>query len=275
MNLAERLIEADRASPKRILVIGDGMTDVYVQGRMERCQDGCPKFIEEGEVYVSGGAANAAHSISCWWSEATFYGQHPGPVKTRFVIDGKYVFRHDDESDNGFDLDTIRKWALRALKQGQPHAVLLSDYDKGMLTPEFIGEVATLCRKQDIPCVADTKRPPEVYAGAILKGNMDWCKRCGWCDVVTRGASAPMVREHGGSFHTVGGNLPDVPCKNHVGAGDCFAAHLVLALAHGYSLRDAAAVAHSAGRVYVQSPHNRPPRPEEIAADLTRRGEGG
>ena len=55
---------------------------------------------------------------------------------------------------------------------------------------------------------------------------------------------------------------------SHVGAGDCFGAHIVLALAHGFSLREAAALAHSAGRVYVQFPHNRAPRPEEIAADL-------
>lgn len=58
-----------------------------------------------------------------------------------------------------------------------------------------------------------------------------------------------------------------VNCVSHVGAGDCFAAHLVLALAHGFSLEDAAAIAHSAGRVYVQHEHNRPPMPEEIAED--------
>jgi D-beta-D-heptose 7-phosphate kinase/D-beta-D-heptose 1-phosphate adenosyltransferase len=56
--------------------------------------------------------------------------------------------------------------------------------------------------------------------------------------------------------------------KSHVGAGDCFAAHLVLALAHGLSLEEAAMIAHSAGRIYVQHPHGRPPWPHEIKKDL-------
>ena len=60
----------------------------------------------------------------------------------------------------------------------------------------------------------------------------------------------------------------EVEVKNHVGAGDCFAAHLILGLAYGLSLEDAATVAHSAGRVYVQFPHNRPPLPSEIVADF-------
>ena len=62
--------------------------------------------------------------------------------------------------------------------------------------------------------------------------------------------------------------LPKVNCINHVGAGDCFGAHLVLALMYGFSLEDAATIAHSAGRVYVQHLHNRPPLPEEIEEDL-------
>jgi sugar/nucleoside kinase (ribokinase family) len=56
---------------------------------------------------------------------------------------------------------------------------------------------------------------------------------------------------------------------NHVGAGDCFAAHLTLALAYGFSLKEAAGLAHSAGRVYVQSFHNHPPFPTDIAADMS------
>jgi len=60
-----------------------------------------------------------------------------------------------------------------------------------------------------------------------------------------------------------------VECKSHVGAGDCFAAHLTLALAHGIPLEQAAAIAHSAGRVYVQHLHGRPPYPIEIRKDLS------
>ncbi len=144
-------------------------------------------------------------------------------------------------------------------------AVLLSDYDKGFLTPEFTREVIKRCNRRSIPCVADVKRGPELYQGAILKSNLDWTNKYGASNVTTRGAMWPWVHGKTDRYH---GGRHDVKCVNHVGAGDCFAAHLTLALACGFSLEDAAAVAHSAGRVYVQHPHNRPPHPKEIAADM-------
>ena len=64
------------------------------------------------------------------------------------------------------------------------------------------------------------------------------------------------------------GGLTSVKCVNHVGAGDCFSAHLVLALAYGFTLEDAAVIAHSAGRVYVQHQHSRPPLPQEVREDM-------
>lgn len=68
---------------------------------------------------------------------------------------------------------------------------------------------------------------------------------------------------------TVECRFTPVKIVSHVGAGDCFAAHLALALAYGFSLKEAAVLAHSAGRVYVQSLHNIPPHPAEILADMS------
>lgn len=112
--------------------------------------------------------------------------------------------------------------------------------------------------------MADVKRGPEVYGGCLTKGNTEWYLKHGIASVVTRGAEPPLV-----SGSPISLNLAPVSCVNHVGAGDCFAAHLVLGLTHGLSLTDAASVAHSAGRVYVKFRHNRPPFPKEIAADMS------
>lgn len=290
MNIAQRLIKADQTSPKLILVIGDGMTDIYIHGRLEdTCQEGCQKFIEEKRIAVPGGAANAARSLSHWYTRAVFLGPtRAGPTKTRFIAkggDGKdwCAFRHDDDHVN-FHLSLVREESMYALTKlpRRPNAVLLTDYDKGMLTPEFIKEVMDECKNQDIPCVADCKQEPMVYDGCVAKCNYNYSKRFGFnppegnCTdiprpfVITQGSYGPIIVERGRGADRVDGHnrLPLVPCVNHVGAGDCFAAHLTLALAHGFSLRDAAAIAHSAGRVYVQHPHNRPPRPEEIAEDM-------
>ena len=278
VNAVDRLIVACQERRRAILVVGDGMTDIYVGGHLEdTCQEGCAKYMEDVRVVVPGGASNAAQSLRYWEANVldfTRAGPGTGPTKTRFMVGNRCVFRHDDDQVN-FDQSVVRAEALHALRTRKPDAVLLSDYNKGMLTEEFIREVVGGCKKLNIPCVADVNRDPELYVGCVLKCNntyyeahfesirshiRDWV-------VVTYGDKPPYIQHIKGE---VIDQLPHVECINHVGAGDCFAAHLTLALAHGFSLRDAAAVAHSAGRVYVQFSCNKPPRPKEVAEDIVR-----
>lgn len=269
MNLAERLHEEVRTQNKQIVIVGDAMTDVWVYGRISDCQENCTKFTERERCIVPGGAANAAKCLMYWSTRYVLYTHHDQfrPIKTRFVgTDGKIVFRYDDETRllPIIDHDYIRRDALRHIQHESCHAVLLCDYDKGVLTPSFLKEVAATCSERGIPCVIDAKRHPDLYGGAIIKGNSDWAGRYGSADVTTYGCQSPVV--HG--VIAAGSLLPRVRCVNHVGAGDCFAAILTLALAHGFSLIEAAEVAHSAGRVYVQHPRNQPPRPEEVIEDM-------
>ena len=271
--LVGRLLDGISKSRKRIVVIGDAMVDRWVHGHVAQCQDGCPKFVQESVVETSGGAANAEQCLSHWEVNTSLYAQSVRPTKCRYIDDGKMVFRSDDDAILLVaGTCSACKWAREiGLEMAErAGAVLLSDYDKGMLTSNYVASVAGLCRDRGIPCVADCKRAPRVYAGCILKGNLEWARKYmdGVFDrvaniVITRGDGNPLVEGE-----TVGNTLW-VNCVNHVGAGDCFAAHLALALAYGFSLRDAAVVAHSAGRVYVQHPHNRAPYPSEVAADMS------
>lgn len=269
----DRLIELDQATRKRILVVGDGMTDVYVHGWLEaECQEGCQKFVEVSRVVVPGGARNAARSLKHWNADVVYVGDdHCGPVKTRFMVDDQCVFRYDEDSIK-FDRNLVLNEITIVLTQGSPDAVLISDYDKGLLTPKYIKGIIEWCNDHNIPCVADCKQSPSVYRGALMKFNSSydqhWDVLSGeevWKAVCTNGASTPYtsrcLRIDGCSHHPV-------KMVNHVGAGDCFAVHLTLALAHGFKLEDAAVVAHSAGRVYVQYLHNRPPYPHEVKADM-------
>ncbi len=288
MNLATKLISLDKQTSKRICILGDAMTDIYVHGHLEPSQDGVDKFIESSRVQCQGGADNAANCLEHWNCGVEVFSQFDGPHKTRYLADGKIVFRCDDDkiSDTEDEMQEARADALERLKGF--HAVLLCDYDKGFLTPEFIQAIIRLANEHKIPVMADAKRHPLVYKNAILKCNESYTSkfnnRAGWEEkdrenqriIVTHGNNCPMIfdntqkNERTGQMHVAYSAGVDkfVDCKNHVGAGDCFAAHLVLALAHGFSLEDAAAVAHSAGRVYVQHLHNRAPRPEEIEADM-------
>lgn len=269
-NLAERLIEETSKQRKQIVIIGDTMLDRWIHGKLADSQDGCRKFIQEQIVETPGGAANAERCLVHWPVMTNLYGfaQNDCPIKTRYIQDDEIVFRADDDGppSRGADYEWARKLALEMAHFAD--AVLLSDYDKGFLTPGFIKIISELCISRKVPCVADCKRAPEVYDGCILKRNADWqwkykLNLLTHNTVLTNGPQPPCV-----DGRIVCGSQPDIKCVNHVGAGDCFAAHLTLALAYGFSLKEAAALAHSAGRVYVQHPHNRPPQPAEIVADM-------
>lgn len=294
MNLVETLADRVTRVRKRIVVIGDAMIDHWVTGHAEECQDGCPKFVTESSHSTKGGAANAFQCLRHWPINSSLftYPDNVWPVKCRLVTrDGKILYRMDDETKlaKACRDETTRRcgWlynvtgALDMVRHAD--GVLLSDYDKGFLTSEVMREVVGMCKRKGIPCVADCKRPPDFYYDCILKCNSDYQHKYNrelsrlvydadgdpapQSLVVTAGILNPVawdmgVLARGTPF------LRPVPCVNHVGAGDCFAAHLVLGLAYGLGLRDAAVVAHTAGRIYVQHPHNRAPMPADMAEDL-------
>ena len=273
MNPVRKLIQRDREIPCRIMVVGDGMTDVYVQGRMEGCQERCTKFVQQLITTVPGGADNAKRSLNSWFAGTRCMSDIAGGRrKTRFMVDSKCIFRYDqDESD--FDLNLLRREVMIKLDTFQPEGVLLSDYDKGLLTPDFIRQVVNYCVNRYIPCVADVKREPALYKGAIIKANKVWGDKyrnqvtSDTTYIETHGELYPIVCEAKEEPTTDKSNLPNVKCVNHVGAGDCFAAHLILSLANKLSLKEAVAVAHSAGRVYVQCYFNEPPQVDRIESD--------
>ena len=278
MNLAERLVAETIRKRRTIVVIGDVMVDRWVHGHLAECQDGCEKFVQEEIIVTPGGAANAERCLSRWDVTTVLYGYAANdcPIKTRYVQAGKIVFRHDDDGSKS-RVDNYRWSHELALEMVRfADGVLLSDYDKGFLTPAFIRDVAATCKRRGASCVADVKREPGLYEGCVLKGNANWFRsNSGYSNhdqaVRTSGENSPTVFTRVPPHHMLvepAPQLPTVKLVNHVGAGDCFAAHLTLALACRFSLREAAAIAHSAGRVYVQFPHNRPPYPAEVIADM-------
>ena len=266
MNLVTQLIEAVDKQHKTIVVIGDVMVDHWVYGRIEDCQDGCKKFVHDYYYQTPGGAANAQRCIGKWNVGTLLFGQDERdmPNKWRFLDGNKIVFRYDKENNLGAHTNMTNFGHIIKDADG----VLLCDYDKGYLSPDVIREVIQQCRTYKVPCVVDAKREPSLYEGAIVKGNHDWFNKYEFADVITLGFSSPVVRNAPAVRWANWPKLPSVPCVNHVGAGDCFSAHFILALAYGFSLPDAAVIAHSSGRVYVQHPHNRPPLPSEVEADF-------
>jgi len=300
----DKLAASDTATPKRIFVCGDTMVDRWIFGDVGECQDGCPCFRQTRHIKLPGGAGNAARQLWAWRSEVFLVAPWPFsvlnlpgqvnsslsfgpefnirsmPEKVRYVAgDGQIVWRHDSAVESYCtderSLAACRLMLLATLRDGKFDAVLISDYDKGFLDAAAIRDVIRVCCSLRIPVVADAKREPELFAGAVLKVNADYANRCGpdrlrsrKQTVITHGAAAPIVIDDGyaladyGSYPSLNGPI------QHVGAGDCFGAHLAIGLAHGLPLREAAAIAHAAGRVYVSRPLAQPPTLDEIRAML-------
>jgi D-beta-D-heptose 7-phosphate kinase/D-beta-D-heptose 1-phosphate adenosyltransferase len=296
MEAIDRMIEEDRASPRRVVVLGDTMTDLWCEGETSGCQEGCLRTALLNTRETSGGAANAARQLEHWCAEAVLIGPWPAgskgpagtrqgltlpvpmvPTKTRFLSGGRVVFRADHEPrDYGLgrhEMAEARHFALRDLAMMEADALLLCDYQKGFLDEGLIAGAVSTVRRRGAPAVADAKRPPAAFAGALLKVNSAYYRA--HREEVLRHGSAVVTRGVGPPFLVAGGEVvvntddgESCPCVNHVGAGDSFAAHLTLALAHGLTLHDAALIAHAAGRVFVRHPHARPPWPHEVRREL-------
>lgn len=309
----DELIDLDRQKPRKIAVIGDSMTDVWVHGDVDTSQEHCPRLRQHRIVKTPGGAANAVRSLYHWFSKAhlispwlppiTFTEDESfeafsqvdtemcldrdvklSPQKTRYLVDDHVVFRHDNELPrygmNDEQMAEARRLALLAIRSCEWDAVLICDYDKGFLTREMLLDIAGWCQARQIPCFADAKRHPSFYPGMLLQCNASYADRhlayltqtrlsC----LITRGSLPPHYHE----FRHEDEQYPPLflhgseRCVNHVGAGDCFAAHLALLLAQrqGISLCDGdIAIAHAAGQVYVQYEHNRPPWPHETRRQM-------
>jgi hypothetical protein len=299
------LVVLDRAFPKRICVIGDPIVDVWVTGQPRACQDDCGCFVTGQEYLRPGGAAGAASQLGNWGCEVSLVAPlsrkldrcfttgvctdlcfecPANPVKYRYVKpDGRIAYRVDKEPAchglSASETATCREQALRLVREQDWHGLLISDYGKGFLDGPTVHGLVRACVSRGIRVVADLRLPPGCARGAVLKCNAEYAGHhpsIAWqCTVVTCGPMPPLVFLPGFEG-TVSRPLPPDPSlrwppvrqANHVGAGDCFAAHLLLGLSHGLSLADAALWAHAAGRVYVQKPYGEPPEPAAVEADL-------
>ncbi len=181
----------------RILVVGDLMLDRYIHGDVDRVSPEAPvPVLRHVQRYDrAGGAANVAMNLAglgCQAFLAGFWGDDPehrdlahildnagidtlGVVpstlptisKTRIVGRNQQLLRLDIESRDtppAIEAERLHDRVLELLPK--VHAVILSDYNKGALTPSLTQAVIHAARLQGIPVLADPKTPDfSKYAG--------------------------------------------------------------------------------------------------------------
>jgi len=241
----------------RILLIGDSCTDAYVYGR-------CLRISPEAPVPVltfsqcerrPGMAANVAANLAPFGVDLTFLTQAEPILKTRYV-DERYhqqMLRVDQEP-------AVQPLASFPDLTGYD-ALVISDYDKGFLTQEFLHD---LVDRTELPTFIDTKKNlVPVRERCFVKINEAEFARL-------RNPSPDVIvtlGDRGARYRGIDYPVTErISVFDVVGAGDTFLAALAyFYLAQG-SIEEAIPYANRASVIAVQHPGTYALSVEDVAA---------
>ncbi|MCC7053637.1 MAG: D-glycero-beta-D-manno-heptose-7-phosphate kinase [Gemmatimonadaceae bacterium] len=291
------------ARGRRIVVVGDAMLDVYLRGDVERISPEAPvpvvRVRERRDAL--GGAANVAQNVLAveahcalvsavgsdragerlrdlldglgGATDALVTVTRPTTTKTRLVARSQQLLRFDEEEDAdlaGDDVARVLASVTTALDTAD--AVILEDYNKGVLVPEVIERTIAMARARDVPVIVDPKfRNFFSYRGAtVFKPNRRELEQALGASVdLAHPAALPAtldrldvahllltLSEHGMALVSRGGEITRIPTTARevydvVGAGDTVTAYLALMLAAGADAREAAVIANYAAGIEV------------------------
>ena len=282
------------------------MLDRFVIGRVSRISPEAPVpvVVFEHEEIRLGGAANVANNLRALGAKVDLIGiigadesatqlkqelaakgihstgliTNPGrrtTTKLRVVTTrNQQVARIDYESDH--DAGTAIEDALAAqlaLRGKAAQVILVSDYQKGVVTRRTMAQVVTFGHSRGVPVIVDPKVPHiDYYAGATLvtpnhiEAESAALTRITSHDDARRAARTLRERmavesilitrgEHGMWLDHAGedGYLPAAALEvaDVTGAGDTVIATLALSMAAGGSIAEAACVANEAASIVV------------------------
>ena len=303
---------------RRVAVVGDAMLDVYLRGDVDRISPEAPVPVVRvrDRKYALGGAANVAQNVAAAGAVSTLVAAigtddsakrlrdmlraigssddallsvaRPTTTKTRLVARSQQVVRFDEEDDGDLDKEDIAR-LLDGLAQvvAASDALVLEDYNKGVLVPVVIEQAIAAAKAKGIPVVVDPKyrnffhyrgatifkpnrRELESALGAAVRlddaGTLPaTLERLGAAHLLlTLGERGMALVSSGGAVHHIQSAAREV--YDVVGAGDTVTAYLATALAAGASPLEAAVVANYAAGVEVGKLGAATVTPEEILA---------
>lgn len=296
----------DHFRSRRIVVLGDLMLDEFIWGQVRRISPEAPVPVVEvmRETWRLGGAGNVVSNLLELGASAAPVGivgedeaarimrdrfaergadvshlipdpARPTTRKTRIVAHSQQMVRADREDRSpiqppleGRILDAFD----RALAGAD--AVVISDYDKGLLTPRVLQHAIHAAHAQGkLVCLDPKIRNFLHYANVdVITPNQIEAERASGIEITddqTLHAAATRIREllacqnvlitrgeHGMSLLDEQGQLSSIPTVARevydvTGAGDTVIATLALALASGAHLPEAAILANHAAGIVV------------------------
>lgn len=300
----ERLLQLlENARGKRVAVIGDAMLDVYLSGDVDRVSPEAPVPVVRVRErrHALGGAANVAQNVvaigaTCQLVAAV--GTDRGAEilrdmldelvigstslvtvsrsttqKTRIVARSQQLLRVDEEEDTdvaGADMQRVLEAVQEAVADAD--AVVLEDYNKGVLVTQVIRAAIDVGLVRKLPIVVDPKfKNFFAYRGAtVFKPNRRELEAAlGAAVDVDHPDAVPATLQRLGVQHillTLGdrgmalfssnGEVARVPTVARevydvVGAGDTVTAYLATMLAAGATVLEAAIIANIAAGIEV------------------------
>ncbi|MBK8312772.1 MAG: D-glycero-beta-D-manno-heptose-7-phosphate kinase [Acidobacteria bacterium] len=306
MNLSRGLQIINEFHARSVVVLGDLMLDEFIWGEVRRISPEAPVPVVEvkRESWHLGGAGNVVSNILELGARAVPIGivgddraasqmrdefakckaetfglvtdrLRPTTRKTRIVAHSQQMVRADREDRTPIN-EEIEHQVLRAFNTAieTADAVIISDYDKGLLTPRLLDQVISAARQKNKPVCLDPKIRNFMHYRRVdvITPNQIEAERAANIEIVDEAsliAAARRIREmldcrnvlitrgeHGMSLLDDHDNLTHIPTVARevydvTGAGDTVIATLTLAIASGASLREAAIIANHAAGVVV------------------------
>jgi len=277
----------NRFPGKTILILGDLMLDEFIWGKVRRISPEAPVPVVEvtEETYRLGGSGNVAANIRALdgtpipigvigQDSALVRNNRPTTVKTRIIAHSQQVVRADRESKQPISSDLTAEVVARFLRQlPSASAVIVSDYNKGVVSGRVLSGILPQARSAAVPVFVDPKiehadyyrpitiitpnqREAELLTGTSISDEAS-LEQAGHkllekfgCEyaLITRGEDGMSLFNAVNSQHlpTFAREVFDV-----TGAGDTVIATLCLAYAAGASIEECATLANHAAGIVV------------------------
>ncbi|HCS22512.1 MAG TPA: D-glycero-beta-D-manno-heptose-7-phosphate kinase [Alphaproteobacteria bacterium] len=303
----------------RVLCIGDVMMDRFVYGSVERISPEAPipVFLVDNEKHMLGGAGNVVANIAALGAGETTLLAVVGDdingrevaaqlasigvkaalatandrfttVKSRFVSGGQQMLRVDREKSQAIGKDVEAALLASAeAAMADCGVVILSDYNKGVLTDSLIAGIIAIAQKHGKPVVVDPKGTNFArYRGATVitpnrkeletatgmkAASDDDVRAAAMKIIIDCGVDAVLATRSKDGMSLVSADKPPVHIAANVrevfdvsGAGDTVIAAFATAIAAGVPMLAAAEIANIAAGIVVGKIGTATTRPEEI-----------
>ena len=317
----EEILERGRGL--RVAVVGDLMLDVYLVGAVSRISPEAPVPVVHvtEERTALGGAANVAANVAALGAACDLVGyvgidaagahirrelaeldggtvtarlversDRPTTTKTRVVARQQQVVRFDRERDDDLPDECAAELCehIRAAVAASD-ALVLEDYNKGVLVPAVIRTALEAAEAAGIPSVVDPKfrnffafrgatvfKPNAVelgtaMGGPVRAGDDEWLEHARTTAgarhlLLTLGEDGMALRSEGGTSFRIPTQAREV--YDVSGAGDTVTAFLAVSLAAGATIEEAAILANLAAGIEVGKPGVATVTPDELRSML-------